>query len=156
MPQPIEGQAAPDFKLPSSSGGTVSLKGLRGQPVILYFYPNDDTPGCTVEACEFAQAHAKVEKAGALLLGVSPNGLDSHAKFIKKFDLPFQLLADEDHKVAEAYGLWVPKSMFGKKFMGVQRASFLIDKKGVIAKAWPKVKPEGHAAEALAALKELK
>jgi peroxiredoxin Q/BCP len=149
------GQKAPDFELPSSEGGTVSLKGLKGSTVVLYFYPKDDTPGCTVEACEFGKSHPKLRKAGAVVLGVSPDGLESHAKFIEKFDLPFALLADTDHAVAEAYGAWVLKSMYGKEYMGVQRSTFLIDGGGVLRRVWPKVKAEGHAAEVLEALKDL-
>jgi peroxiredoxin Q/BCP len=150
---PKVGSPAPDFELPSSSGKLVSLRHYRGQPVVLYFYPNDDTPGCTIEACEFAQEHPKFGKLDAVVLGLSANSLESHAKFIKKFGLPFQLLADEEHKVIERYGLWVEKQMFGKTFMGVQRATFLIDREGRIAQAWLKVTAEGHAAEVLAALR---
>jgi peroxiredoxin Q/BCP len=149
------GQKAPDFDLPASTGGNVSLKSLKGRNVILYFYPKDDTPGCTVEACEFGKSHGDLQKAGAVVLGVSPDGLESHAKFISKFNLPFALLADEDHKTAEAYGVWVKKMMFANLIMGIQRATFLIDGAGVIRNIWPKVKPEGHAAEVLAALKAL-
>jgi thioredoxin-dependent peroxiredoxin len=153
--EPTIGQKAPDFDLPASTGGTVSLKSLKGRNVVLYFYPKDDTPGCTVEACEFGKRHGDLKKAGAVVLGVSPDGLESHAKFISKFDLPFALLADEGHKTAEAYGVWVSKTMFANVFMGIQRATFLIDGQGVLRHIWPKVKPEGHASEVLAALKEL-
>ena len=111
--------------------------------------------GCTVEACEFAKAHPKFGKLDAVVLGISPDGLDSHAKFIKKFGLPFQLLADEEHKMAMKYGVWVEKSMYGKTFMGIQRSTFLVDRKGKIAQVWPKAKPAGHAAEVLAALKAI-
>lgn len=149
------GGKAPDFDLPASSGGRVSLKSLRGKTVVLYFYPKDDTPGCTVEACEFGASHAAFGRAGAVVLGVSPDSLQRHGKFIQKFKLPFTLLSDEDHAVCEAYGVWVEKSNFGLKYMGVQRATFLIDPKGMLARIWPKVKAEGHAAEVLAALKEL-
>lgn len=152
MPQPVEGKPAPAFSLPGSDGKTHSLKSHAGDTVVLYFYPNDDTPGCTVEACEFRDAQAQLAKAGALVLGVSPNPMPSHDKFIKKFKLPFVLLADEDHAVCERYGLWVEKNNFGHRYMGVQRASYLIQK-GVVVKAWPKVKPAGHAAEVLEALK---
>jgi peroxiredoxin Q/BCP len=151
----VTGQKAPDFDLPSSEGASQSLKGLKGRTVVLYFYPKDDTPGCTVEACEFGTHHDSLKKAGALVLGVSPDGLGSHAKFIAKFGLPFALLSDEDHHVAEAYGVWVLKSTFGKEYMGIQRSTFLIDGTGTIRRIWPKVKPDGHAAEVLAALKEL-
>ena len=149
------GDKAPAFKLPASSGAEVSLASLKGKAVVLYFYPKDNTPGCTVEACEFGKAHKKLESEDAVVLGVSPDGLASHAKFIAKFKLPFTLLADTDHSVAEAYGVWAEKSMYGKKFMGIVRSTFLIDKAGKLAKVWSKVKPEGHAAEVLAALKEL-
>jgi peroxiredoxin Q/BCP len=144
------GKPAPDFELPASTGGTVSLKHYRNQWVVLYFYPNDDTPGCTVEACEFGAQHEKFLKRDAVVLGVSPNDLPSHSKFIQKFNLPFTLLADTDHKVAERYGVWVEKNNFGKVYWGVQRATFLIDLGGKILKIWPKVKAEGHAAEVLA------
>lgn len=154
MPQPVEGSKAPEFRLPGSDGREHSLALHKGKAVVLYFYPKDDTPGCTVEACEFGASNAKLEKAGAVVLGVSPDGLKSHGKFIEKFKLPFTLLADEDHRVCEAYGLWVEKNNFGHTYMGVQRATFLI-KDGKVARAWPKVKPEGHADEVLAALKEL-
>jgi len=154
--QPTEGRKAPDFDLPGSGGERVSLKGLKGRTLVLYFYPKDDTPGCTVEACEFGAGHAALQRAGALLLGVSPDNVESHAKFIAKFKLPFTLLADVDHAVAEAYGVWVMKSMYGKEYMGVQRATFLIDGQGLVRRTWPKVKPEGHAAGVLAALKEMK
>ena len=156
MAEITEGKKAPAFDLPSSGGGRVSLKGLKGSAVVLYFYPKDDTPGCTVEACEFGAAHAKFVKAKAVVLGVSPDPAARHDKFIAKFKLPFTLLADEDHALCEAYGVWVEKSMYGKKYMGVQRATFLIDAAGVVQKVWPKVKPEGHAAEVLEAIKELK
>jgi peroxiredoxin Q/BCP len=152
MPQPQEGQKAPAFSLPGSDGQQHSLKAHAGKAVVLYFYPKDDTPGCTVEACEFGAEHAKLQKAGAVVLGVSPDGLKAHEKFIAKFKLPFVLLADEDHAVCEAYGVWVEKSMYGKTYMGVQRATFLIED-GLVKKAWPKVKPEGHAAEVLEALR---
>jgi peroxiredoxin Q/BCP len=155
MPQPEPGQRAPDFKLPSSSGKTVSPKDYKGQNVVLYFYPKDDTEGCTVEACEFGALHPRIAKTGAVVLGVSPDAMESHTKFIKKFGLPFQLLADDGHKVADQYGVWVEKKMYGRTFMGLQRATFLIDAKGVIVKSWPKVKAKGHAAEVLLALKEL-
>jgi len=150
---PAEGKKAPDFKLPASSGGDVSLKHYRGKTVVLYFYPNDDTPGCTTEACEFGAANTKFAKKNAGVLGVSPNGLKSHAKFIEKFKLPFTLLADEDHKAALAYGVWAEKSMYGRKFMGIVRSTFLIGPDGKIIKIWPKVKAPGHAAEVLGEIK---
>ena len=149
---PAVGKKAPAFKTESSSGATVSLAGLKGQKVVLYFYPKDDTPGCTIEAQEFRASLDKFKKLGAVVLGVSPDDVKSHCKFINKFDLNFELLADTDHAVSEAYGVWVEKSMYGKKYMGVQRATFLIDGSGKLAAVWPKVKPEGHAAEVLAAV----
>lgn len=152
---PEEGKSAPDFELAATSGELRSLKHYRGQWVVLYFYPKDDTPGCTVEACEFGKQNQKFEKSNAVVLGISPDGLDSHYKFIGKFKLPFELLADEGHRVAEIYGVWVEKNMYGKKYMGVQRATFLIDPKGKIAKIWPKVKAEGHAADVLETIKNM-
>jgi peroxiredoxin Q/BCP len=146
------GKKAPAFNLPASSGEKISLSALKGKKVVLYFYPKDDTPGCTIEACEFGKAHPKFEERGALVLGVSPDGLESHDKFIEKFSLPFVLLADEGHKVAEKYGVWVEKNNYGKKYWGVQRATFLIDEKGVLEQVWPKVSAEGHAAEVLKAI----
>lgn len=150
-----EGQKAPAFDLPAKSGGNVSLKDLVGKAVVLYFYPKDDTPGCTIEANEFEKLRGDFEKRGALVLGVSPDSAASHCKFADKYGLGFDLLADENHETAEAYGVWVEKNRFGKKYWGIQRATFLIDAHGTIAKTWPKVKPEGHAAEVLAALQEV-
>ncbi|MDZ4859470.1 MAG: thioredoxin-dependent thiol peroxidase [Candidatus Hydrogenedentes bacterium] len=155
MSLPAEGNSAPAISLKSADGEKVSLSKFKGKPVVLYFYPKDDTPGCTVEAKEF-QANLKAfEKVGAKVIGISPDNEASHCKFADKFNLKFTLLCDEGHVVAEKYGLWVEKSMYGKKYMGVQRATFLIDGKGKIAKVWPKVKPEGHAEEVLAAVKAL-
>ena len=151
----VEGEKAPAFALLASNSGNLSLKSLKGKPFVLYFYPKDDTPGCTVEACEFGSGFPAFEKLGVPVFGVSPDSLESHAKFIKKFNLPFTLLADEDHAVAEAYGLWVEKSMFGNTYMGVQRATFLVGADGKLVKIWPKVKPEGHAGEVLEAIKQL-
>lgn len=152
---PAVGSKAPAFKLESSSGETVALSGLKGQRVVLYFYPKDDTPGCTVEAQEFRASLDKFKKLNTVVLGLSPDDVKSHCKFIKKFDLNFELLADTDHAICEKYGVWVEKSMYGKKYMGAQRATFLIDENGKLAKVWPKVKPEGHAAEVLAAVAAL-
>ena len=149
---PEEGKKAPAFTLPGSSGKKVKLSDLKGKPVVLYFYPKDDTPGCTVEAKGFRDHADAFDKFGAVVLGVSPDGVASHCKFRDKFDLNFELLADEDHAVAEKYGVWVEKSMYGKKYWGVQRATFLIDGTGKIAKVWPKVKPDEHPEEVLAAL----
>ena len=149
------GSRAPAFSLPADDGTTVSLKSLEGKAVVLYFYPKDDTPGCTVEACEFRDMWAKVKKAGAIVFGVSPDPVTSHVKFKKKFNLPFPLLADVDHAVAEAYGAWGEKSMYGRKYQGILRTTFVIDGKGRIARVFEKVKPKGHAAEVLEAVSAL-
>ena len=149
-----EGAKAPDFLLQASNGKPVALKDFKGkQRVVLYFYPKDDTPGCTVEACAFRDSVKKIESQDAVVLGVSPDGVDSHNKFIEKFKLPFLLLADEDKKVCQAYGVWVKKSMYGKEYMGVARTTFVIGKDGKIEKIFEKVKPEGHAEEILAFLR---
>jgi peroxiredoxin Q/BCP len=146
------GTKAPAFSLPSDTGGTIALEDLRGTPVVLFFYPKDDTPGCTTEACEFRDRWTAVQRSGAVLLGVSPDGVDSHRKFREKFSLPFPLLADEDHAVADAYGVWGEKSMYGKKYYGVLRTTFIIDAAGSVRRVFEKVKPAGHAAEVLEAL----
>jgi peroxiredoxin Q/BCP len=130
----------------------VSLASLRGRPVVLYFYPKDDTSGCTTQACEFRDSWADVQARGAIVLGVSPDGVASHRKFRDKFALPFPLLADEDHAVAEAYGVWGEKSMYGRKYHGILRTTFVIDPAGRIAHVFEKVKPKGHAAQVLTAL----
>lgn len=148
-----EGDKAPDFSLPASSGGTISLKGLAGKKVVLYFYPKDNTSGCTTEACSFRDADAKLKKAGAVVLGVSADSIASHQKFAGKYSLPFALLSDEGSKVATVYEAWGEKSLYGRKYMGIFRKTFLIDEKGKLTKIWPKVKPEGHAEEVLAAIK---
>jgi peroxiredoxin Q/BCP len=150
-----EGKAAPDFTLADQQGRKVTLSKLKGSPVVLYFYPKDDTPGCTTEACNFRDSFADYKKAGAVILGISPDDSESHAKFAKKFDLPFPLLADHEKKVSEAYGVWKEKSMYGKKYMGVERTTFLIDAQGVVHKAYPKVKVPGHSDAVLEALKAL-
>jgi peroxiredoxin Q/BCP len=152
MPTITPGTKAPPFSLPSDSGETVSLEDLRGSPVVLFFYPKDDTPGCTAEACEFRDSWKAVQRAGAVVLGVSPDGVASHRRFREKFALPFHLLADEDHAVAEAYGVWGEKSMYGKKYYGVLRTTFIIDAAGSVRRVFEKVKPAGHAAEVLEAL----
>ena len=139
------GNEAPDFTLASDEGGEVTLSDLRGKKVVLYFYPKDDTPGCTVQACDFRDATPAFDKLDAIVLGVSPDSIDSHAKFRKKHGLTFPLLADVDHEVSEAYGVWKEKSMYGRKFMGIERSTFLIDERGTVAQAWRKVKPKGHA-----------
>ena len=147
-----EGQPAPEFSLMSDGGETISLASLRGKPVVLYFYPKDDTPGCTKQACGIRDAWGEFEKRGAVVLGVSPDSEASHVKFRAKFDLPFTLLADSDHATAEAYGVWVEKSMYGKKYMGVERSTFVIRADGTLAKVMRKVKPETHADDVLAVL----
>ncbi|MFL5348328.1 MAG: thioredoxin-dependent thiol peroxidase [Hyalangium sp.] len=152
MPIPQLGSQAPDFQLADHSGRTVSLSQLAGKNVVLYFYPKDDTPGCTVEACNFRDEHSALEKAGAVVLGVSPDDAKRHQKFITKYNLPFPLLVDPDHKVAEAYGAWGEKSNYGRKFMGIIRSTFLIDPKGKVKQVWPKVKVNGHVSEVLSAL----
>ena len=149
MASPKEGQKAPEFSIPASNGETVSLKGLRGKKVVLYFYPKDDTPGCTVEACGFRDGIKKIEKTNAIVLGVSPDDVKSHVKFIEKFKLPFLLLSDPDKKVCKAYGVWVEKSMYGKTYMGVARTTFIIDEQGIIEKVYEKVKPDVHTEEIL-------
>lgn len=148
------GARAPAFSLPAHDGSTVSLKDFRGKKVVLYFYPKDMTSGCTVEACEFRDNWKAVQKSGAVVLGVSPDGPGSHEKFRKKYDLPFPLLADEGHAVAAAYGAWGEKSMYGRKYMGILRTTFIIDGAGRISRIFEKVKPRGHAAEVLEALSE--
>ena len=152
-PTPLNvGDVAPDFELPSDSGATVKLSDLRGRRVVLYFYPKDDTSGCTAQACGFRDAYPVIEEQNAVVLGVSPDGVKSHQKFKTKYDLPFTLLVDEDHAVAEAYGVWGEKSMYGKKYMGIVRSHFVIDEQGRIADAQLKVSPKDSVARALAAL----
>jgi thioredoxin-dependent peroxiredoxin len=146
------GDKAPAFKARTSGGGTVSLADLNGKQVVLYFYPKDDTPGCTKEACAFRDVHSEITKRGAVVLGVSVDPVKSHDKFAEKYKLPFPLLADEDHAIVEAYGVWGEKQFMGRKYMGTARATFLIGADGKIKAVWPKVKPEEHAAEVLAAL----
>ncbi|HZE74682.1 MAG TPA: thioredoxin-dependent thiol peroxidase [Gemmatimonadales bacterium] len=148
------GSNAPEFSLPADDGKTVALKDLRGTPVVLYFYPKDDTPGCTKEACQFRDSWKDVEQAGAVVLGVSPDSVASHEKFKQKYNLPFPLLADVDHQVATAYGAWGEKSRYGRTYQGILRTTFLIDREGRVARVFENVKPEGHAAEVLAALRE--
>ncbi|MBK7860918.1 MAG: thioredoxin-dependent thiol peroxidase [Archangiaceae bacterium] len=148
-----EGSKAPAFSLKDHSGNTVKLADFAGKQVVLYFYPKDNTPGCTTEACDFRDGHAALKKAGAVVLGVSPDSDKSHQKFIDKFSLPFPLLVDADHAVAEKYGAWGEKSLYGRKFMGIIRSTFLIGPDGKVKKAWPKVKVAGHAGEVLEAVK---
>ncbi len=148
------GKKAPAFKLPGSNGETVALSELNaaGKSVVLYFYPKDDTPGCTKEACEFRDAVKKFTSRKAVVLGVSPDSLKAHDKFIAKFGLPFLLLSDADHAVAEKYGVWVEKSMYGRKYMGIERSTFVIGPDGKVKAAFRKVKVDGHVDEVLAAV----
>ena len=146
------GDAAPDFSGATSGGGKISLADCKGKNVILYFYPRDDTPGCTKEACAFRDGFAEFKKRGAIILGVSTDSVKSHAKFAEKFKLPFPLLADVDKKIVTAYGVWGEKSFMGRKYLGTHRVTFLIGPDGRIKKIWPLVKPGEHAAEVLASL----
>jgi peroxiredoxin Q/BCP len=152
MPEP--GDQAPEFALPDETGTIHRLADQRGRWTILYFYPTDDTPGCTTEACGFRDVNDTIQERGAAVWGVSPQGSASKRAFREKFGLPFRLLADEDHAVADAYGSWVEKNNYGRTYWGTARRTFLIDPEGRVARVWPKVKPEGHAEEVLAALDE--
>jgi peroxiredoxin Q/BCP len=146
MKESVEkGSRAPDFSLPSDDGRQIELSELRGKRVVLYFYPKDDTPGCTTQACDLRDAMPKFDDLDAVVLGVSPDSVASHRKFRDKFGLNFPLLADEDHRVAEAYGVWKEKNMYGRKSMGIERSTFLIDEDGKILEAWRKVSPKDHA-----------
>ena len=147
-----EGQEAPDFELTSDSGERVRLSQLRGRPVVVYFYPKDDTPGCTTQACGIRDSYEDFEQRGAVVLGISPDAETSHVKFKQKYGLPFTLLADPEHEVAERYGVWVEKTFAGRKSMGVERSTFVIDEDGRIAKVMRRVKPDTHAALVLEAL----
>jgi peroxiredoxin Q/BCP len=150
-----EGDRAPGFDLPSSEGGSLSLAGLKGRSVVLYFYPKDLTPGCTKQACGFRDAKAALKRSGAVLLGVSPDSLDSHEAFRSKHRLNFPLLSDADRAVAKAYGAWGPKLMYGRKVTGMIRSTFVIDGKGIVRKVFPRVRVDGHAEQVLEALKSL-
>jgi peroxiredoxin Q/BCP len=150
------GDKAPSFTLPADCGGKVSLKDFKGKTVVLYFYPKDDTSGCTAEACAFRDALPEFSTVGAEIIGISRDPVKSHDKFKAKYDLPFPLASDEDGKVCKAYGTWVEKSMYGRKYMGIERSTFLIDGKGVIRNVWRKVKVPGHADEVLKAAEALK
>ena len=150
-----DGDKAPEFALPADGGETIKLSALKGKPAVLYFYPKDDTSGCTMEAKDFSRLAPDFRKAGVEVIGVSPDSVESHQKFRKKYDLAVRLAADADKAVANAYGVWVEKSMYGRKYMGVERSTFLIDKAGRIAKSWRKVKVPGHAEEVLAAARAL-
>ncbi len=147
-----EGKPAPDFELKSDTGDAVKLSDFRGRPVVLYFYPKDDTPGCTAEACEFRDAYDVYRERGAEVLGVSPDDVTSHEKFKSKYELPFTLLADPEHEVADKYGVWGERKFAGKTYMGINRSTFVIDREGNVARAMLGIKPAGHAEEVLNAL----
>lgn len=151
-----DGKTAPDFSLVDADEETVKLSALRGHPVVVYFYPKDDTSGCTAEAKDFTCIAGEFKRAKAALLGISPDSPASHRKFREKYGLDVRLLSDEEHRVAEAYGVWVEKSMYGRRYMGVERATFLIDKSGKIARSWRKVKVPGHAEDVLEAVRAMK
>jgi peroxiredoxin Q/BCP len=155
MTQLAEGQQAPDFELKDESGTTHKLSEYQGQPVLLYFYPKDDTPGCTMEACNFRDDYSAYEKAGVVILGVSADDERSHLKFKEKYELPFTLLSDTEKEVVNLYGVWGPKKMYGKEYQGIYRTTFLIDKLGKIAKVFEKVKPASHSEEVLSAVANL-
>lgn len=149
------GMVAPDFELPASNGENVKLSDFRGKNVVLYFFPKDMTPGCTTEACDFRDKYKEFSPLNTVVIGVSPDPLTKHEKFIEKHNLPFILLSDEEHKVAESYEVWKLKKNFGKEYMGIERSTFLIDKEGKIAQIWRKVKVKGHVAETIEAAKKL-
>jgi thioredoxin-dependent peroxiredoxin len=151
-----EGEAAPDFELPATGGRSVSLSGMKGKPFILYFYPKADTPGCTNEACAFQEATPKLEEIGLDVIGVSPDKIKPIEKFAAKYGLTFPLASDVDHAVAERYGTWVEKSMYGRKYMGMERSTFLIDAAGTVLKAWRKVSVTAHADDVMKAARTLK
>ncbi len=152
---PCVGEPAPDFTAETDAGEQLTLSSLRGRPVVLYFYPRDDTDGCTAEACGFRDLFPRFSAAGAVVLGVSPDSAASHARFKRKYALPFTLVADPDHQVAEAYGVWKEKSMFGRRYMGVERTTFVVDRGGRVARVFEKVRPAGHAEAVAAAVAEL-
>ncbi|MGH7615794.1 MAG: thioredoxin-dependent thiol peroxidase [Gemmatimonadaceae bacterium] len=153
---PSVGEKAPEFTALDDRGEHVSLSDFKGRPVVLFFYPKDDTSGCTVEACSFRDTLPRFDQIEAGVLGISPDSVKSHQKFKEKFKLPYPLVVDSDHTIAERYGVWGEKSMYGRKYWGILRTTFVIDKKGRIAKVFEKVKPEGHAADVAAAVEALK
>jgi len=153
MSQVQVGKKVPDFTLPASNGKDVSLGDFRGKKVVVYFYPKDMTPGCTTESCDFRDYNAQFKELGVEVIGISPDALVSHDKFIKKYDLPFLLLSDTEHRVCELFGVWKEKTMFGNTFMGVERSTFLIDEQGVLIREWRGVKVDGHVREVLEAVK---
>jgi peroxiredoxin Q/BCP len=150
-----EGQIAPDFTLPATDGSTVRLLDLRGKKVVLYFYPKDDTPGCTKEACAFRDNLGVLQSMGVVVLGVSPDSVASHQKFAQKYGLPFPLLADEGAQVATTYGVWKEKRQYGRTYMGIERTTFLIDENGIVQRVFPKVKVDGHVEEVIEAIRSL-
>jgi peroxiredoxin Q/BCP len=150
-----EGDALPQFSLPADDGGVVSNESLRGRNTVLYFYPKDDTSGCTKEACDFRDALPRFGKIDAEVIGVSPDDIESHRKFKKKYQLPFRLLADEGHKLADAFGAWKEKSMYGRKYMGIERTTVIVDRNGRVARIFPKVRVPGHVQAVESALREL-
>ena len=152
MSELVVGAKAPAFTALDQAGKTVSLSDFAGKTVVLYFYPKDDTPGCTTQACSYRDEYAEFKQKGVVVLGISPDSAKSHAKFVEKFSLPFTLVADDGHKIAEDYGVWVEKSMYGRKYMGVERRTFVIDPKGKLAAIYRKVKPSETVAEVLAGL----
>jgi thioredoxin-dependent peroxiredoxin len=152
LPEVREGEVAPDFTLTSDAGDPVTLSSFRGKPVVLYFYPKDDTPGCTAQACGIRDAYREFERAGAVVLGVSPDSVERHVKFREKYGLPFTLLADPEHEVAERYGVWGEKRFAGRTYLGVNRSTFVITPDGTVAKVMHKVKPAAHADDVLAVL----
>lgn len=155
MSETMLGQNVPDIKLPASDGSEFSLTDFKGRTIVLYFYPKDMTPGCTTESCDFRDYHPEFEKLNTVILGVSPDDLKSHDKFISKHGLPFTLLADTEHKLSEAFGVWKLKKMYGREFMGIERSTFIINPEGQIVKEWLKVKVNGHVQEVLEAVKAL-
>ena len=150
-----EGDKLPRFSLPADDGSTVNNESLKGRKTVLYFYPKDDTTGCTKEACDFRDAFPRFGDTDARIIGVSPDSVDSHRKFKKKYDLPFQLLADEKHQLADAFGVWKEKSMYGRKFMGIERTTVIVDENGRVARIFPKVSVAGHVAEVEEAIRDL-